>query len=332
MTLHTGPNCGISTTGAFSGKVATSNCDVNAKGQAQNAGCSIDTADDTSYGDGFNDGNGGVYATEWTSDSISIYYFPRSSIPSDITSGSPDPSGWGSPLSQFKGSCDISNIFKDQQIVFDVTFCGDWAGNVWSSDATCSAKASTCQSYVQNNPSAFADSYWEVNSLKVYQSGGSGGSSQSQPQPVQSSTAQPIPVTTLQTSTRAAPSTTSEPTPLMFSSFGSTPSPATSSQPAPVSSSESVYLTTSSLPSSQPLFSLQTSSSLSVSAPRPPISSGFIGSSSHRPTTIVTVTTKTAVVMADADKLHHQTPLADVARLTRTRVATTTLYQDGLLG
>jgi hypothetical protein len=52
--------------------------------------------------------------------------------------------------------------------VFDITFCGDWAGNVWSS-SSCASKASTCNSYVQNNPSAFTDTYWRINSLKVYQ-------------------------------------------------------------------------------------------------------------------------------------------------------------------
>jgi hypothetical protein len=36
----------------------------------------------------------------------------------------------------------------------------------------CSTKATTCQDFVQNNPSAFADAYWSVNSLKVYQDNG----------------------------------------------------------------------------------------------------------------------------------------------------------------
>jgi hypothetical protein len=53
--------------------------------------------------------------------------------------------------------------------VFDTTFCGDWAGNVWSGDAVCSSQASSCQSFVQDNPSAFTDAYWLVNSLKFYQ-------------------------------------------------------------------------------------------------------------------------------------------------------------------
>ncbi len=60
----------------------------------------------------------------------------------------------------------------EPQQVFDTTFCGDWAGAVWSSSPTCSGLASTCQDYVQNNPSAFANAYWLINSLQVYQSDG----------------------------------------------------------------------------------------------------------------------------------------------------------------
>lgn len=46
------------------------------------------------------------------------------------------------------------------------------AGEVWSTDDTCSSLASTCQEYVANNPSAFTDSYWLFNYINVYQTGG----------------------------------------------------------------------------------------------------------------------------------------------------------------
>ncbi|KIW51302.1 hypothetical protein PV05_10039 [Exophiala xenobiotica] len=173
MALHTASGCSITNNGLFSGSISTSNCFVNAPGQAMNAGCQILAANDgASYGTQFNQGQGGVYATEWTSSAISIWFFPRSGIPSDISSGSPDPSTWGSPISAFEGGCQIDEFFSNHQIVFDTTFCGDWAGNVWSTDATCSSKASTCQDFVQNNPAEFQDAYWSVKSLKVYQSTG----------------------------------------------------------------------------------------------------------------------------------------------------------------
>lgn len=172
MTLHTSDGCSVGSSG-FTGSVSTSNCYVEASGQTANAGCAVLDSSTQSYGDSFNQAGGGVYATEWTSDNINIWFFSNSSVPSDITSGSPDPSGWGTPAASFGGSdCDIDSHFNELQIVFDITFCGDWAGDTWSS-GTCASQASTCNDYVGNNPADFQQTYWGINSLKVYQDGSS---------------------------------------------------------------------------------------------------------------------------------------------------------------
>lgn len=158
MTMHTSAGCTL----------AGSDCQGN-------NGCPIkpDTAND--YGTNFNNANGGVYAMEWTSGAINIWFFPRGSVPGDISGPNPNPSGWGAATASFVGGsgCDIDSHFMNNNIVFDTTFCGDWAGAVWGQDSTCSALAGTCQDYVQNHPEAFAESYWTVNSLKVYQDDGS---------------------------------------------------------------------------------------------------------------------------------------------------------------
>jgi hypothetical protein len=169
MTLHTSSGCSISNSG-FTGTLVTDDCYVDASGQSANAGCAIDNGNSESYGSGFNNAGGGVYATEWTGSAINVWHFPSYSVPSDISSGNPVPSNWGTPAARFAGSCDIDSHFNNLQIVFDITFCGDWAGDssVWSS-GSCGSKASTCDSYVQNNPSAFEETYWSVKSLKVYQ-------------------------------------------------------------------------------------------------------------------------------------------------------------------
>lgn len=172
-TLHTNGGCSLSSGVQMTGTIASNNCDVADGGD--NTGCGIATTDTKSYGAGLNSIQGGVYATEVTTSQITVWFFPRSSIPQDIKSGSPDPSSWSKPQAVFKG-CNVQQHFKDMQIVFDNTFCGDWAGQVWSSDSQCSSKASTCQSYVQNHPEGFDEAYWRVNSLKVY-SGSSSGSS-----------------------------------------------------------------------------------------------------------------------------------------------------------
>ncbi|KAL8727906.1 MAG: hypothetical protein Q9181_005540 [Wetmoreana brouardii] len=135
-------------------------------------GCSI-------YGSNLNSAGGAVYALEWTSDGMKIWGWSGGGAPSDATGNSPDPSGWGSPTGNFpSGSgCEVDTFFKDQQIVFDTTFCGVWAGNTWPEDPGCSGLASTCQDYVQNNPTAFKDAYWTINSLKVYTNGAGTSSS-----------------------------------------------------------------------------------------------------------------------------------------------------------
>jgi len=116
--LHTNAGCSISNYDTpYSGTLMTSNCDVYALGQVTNAGCLIKSPSFQTFGNGFNAIGGGVYATEWTSTAISIYFFPRNAIPADITSGNPDPSGWGEPQAIFSGDCDIDSHLVDQRIV-----------------------------------------------------------------------------------------------------------------------------------------------------------------------------------------------------------------------
>ncbi|KAL9045651.1 MAG: hypothetical protein Q9214_001335 [Letrouitia sp. 1 TL-2023] len=164
MTMHTGQGCSLL------GK------DCNADGGKQ--GCGTDPENSQSYGDGFNQNKGGIYALEWTSDALNIWFFPRGSEPKGILGDAPDPANWGQPTANFQGDsgCTIDDHFRDQNIVFDTTFCGDWAGKTWADDG-CSSKGATCQDYVMNNPQDFAEAYWEVNALKVYSSDGSSGNS-----------------------------------------------------------------------------------------------------------------------------------------------------------
>jgi hypothetical protein len=170
MTLHTADGCNIYDNNNFTGSLYSDDCYVNAADQTNNLGCQITTNQYNTYGDGFNNVGGGVYAMEWTDEAISIWFFQRGAIPSNVLSSNPQPDyTWGKPLSQFTGCCDIPEFFSDNQIVFDVTFCGDWAGSVWGSDSTCSALSGSCTDYVANNPHAFGNSYWSINSLKVFE-------------------------------------------------------------------------------------------------------------------------------------------------------------------
>lgn len=177
VTLHTSDDCKLTSTpsmsaaagGGFTGQVANENCYAYAEGMK---GCGISSTESASYGTGFNQNNGGVYATEWTSAGVSVWFFPRNQIPNDLansTGGATlDPTTWPHPVARFAGGgCDWASHFKDQNIVFDITFCGQWAGQAWGQSG-CASKAATCQEYVENHASDFAETFWTVNSLRVY--------------------------------------------------------------------------------------------------------------------------------------------------------------------
>jgi hypothetical protein len=170
MTLHTGgAACDIEPPTQMSSmsKMLTQTCTGN---DTDNTGCSISNTIKTSYGTGFNTAGGGIYAMEWTSQYIAMWMFPYASAPSDIASDSPDPSNWGAPSALFQGGCNIDESFQNHNIIFDTTFCGQWAGEqAWTSSGCAASYGSSCSAYVQNNPSAFAESYWLVNGLRVYQ-------------------------------------------------------------------------------------------------------------------------------------------------------------------
>jgi beta-glucanase (GH16 family) len=120
ITLHASEGCVLQGSGSLATSVlSTTSC-------TGDTGCSFTTANPLSYGSGFNAAGGGVYAMEWTSSAIQVYFFPRALIPADIKAGTPDPSTWGMPMARFSGpGCDIDSHFKNHQIVFDTTFCGN---------------------------------------------------------------------------------------------------------------------------------------------------------------------------------------------------------------
>ncbi|KAG0287666.1 hypothetical protein BGZ98_004561 [Dissophora globulifera] len=168
VTLHTSSGCTMEGVSRWqSASVLTPNCDVNAPGQGANVGCGVLAPNANSYGTGFNNNKGGVYATQWTTSSgIQVWFWPRSQVPGDISSGNPDPRNWGQPLATFpfqSGKCS-ANKFSNLQFVINLTFCGDWAGSVYAS----SGCPSSCNAYVGQNPSAFNEAYWRINYLKTY--------------------------------------------------------------------------------------------------------------------------------------------------------------------
>ncbi|KAF9486982.1 hypothetical protein BDN71DRAFT_1458977 [Pleurotus eryngii] len=179
-TLHTSPGCRLpssnpSDLGISGSLLATQDC---AAETTSNEGCGIRSPDSNSVGMGFNANGGGVYAMLWNGDGISVFFFPRESIPSDISASAPRPTSWGLPQARFPASgCNPSQFFTNHHLIFSSTLCGDWAGGVWNivgipgQEQSCAQRTgfSTCEDFVRASGASFNEAYWEVRNVKIYQ-------------------------------------------------------------------------------------------------------------------------------------------------------------------
>ncbi|KAF2217904.1 glycoside hydrolase family 16 protein, partial [Cercospora zeae-maydis SCOH1-5] len=178
MSLHSSPNCSIMGSGQ-TGTFATSDCDSSVNG---NSGCGSElrsaTAHPDNYGTPFNANRGGVYATEWTSNYIKHWFFPRGQIPASIVSGNPDVSTFGVPAVNAQGACNIDSHFRNMSIIINIDFCGAWAGTVYDQWPTCpqdvpkdtsDTAINRCAAFVGEYPERMNEAYWEINRIQVFQ-------------------------------------------------------------------------------------------------------------------------------------------------------------------
>ncbi|KAF0316464.1 beta-1,3-endoglucanase [Colletotrichum asianum] len=127
--------CRINGTG-MTGTVSKPNCANYAAGQSDNEGCAgLDSSAP------FGSAEGGVYAMEWTDTAIKVWGFTHANVPADIANN-PNPDNWGTPS-------------------FTTSVC----------EASKAQTGLTCEEWVANNPAAFADVYFQLSSIKIYQMG-----------------------------------------------------------------------------------------------------------------------------------------------------------------
>ncbi|KAI1344770.1 concanavalin A-like lectin/glucanase domain-containing protein [Xylariaceae sp. FL0016] len=156
--------CTISSDGMTS-EVDSANCYDFSEGQYDYQGCSASSHTDT-----FGSASGGVFAMEFTSEFIKIWDWARTAVPSDIQSGTPSPSSlWGTPAYMIK-QCDIVEAFKNMQMILNIDFCGVAAQeDKWGASCRASTGYQTCSEYVAASYSDFAQSYFKVKDIKIYQ-------------------------------------------------------------------------------------------------------------------------------------------------------------------
>ncbi|ORY30224.1 concanavalin A-like lectin/glucanase domain-containing protein [Naematelia encephala] len=186
IALHTeGQGCLASTsnTASFSGTVGQTNCSTAAN---EDEGCIVTTTDQSSYGEGFAAAGGGVYVAEYAEDAIRVWFLSREAVPSSLTANttSLDTSTLGEPVAEYLSStCDFSTYFTSQILTIDITLCGDFAGVPALLAETCPALQgdATCYTtYVINDQQAtYANAYFEINYVAVYQASNASTSSTS---------------------------------------------------------------------------------------------------------------------------------------------------------
>ncbi|KAG8907074.1 hypothetical protein FRC01_007826, partial [Tulasnella sp. 417] len=167
--LHTTSNCTMSaTTMTQTGNLVSTDCNWEVN---YNSGCGVQVDKSLSYGPDFNAAGGGWYAMERTSTYINIWFWSRNdpAVPGEVKNGSGaiSPANWGAPYANYvNDSCDFDTHFGPENVIINLTLCGDWAGNEYIYPSTC---PQTCVDHVNNDPASFQGAYWDIASLRVYE-------------------------------------------------------------------------------------------------------------------------------------------------------------------
>jgi hypothetical protein len=113
--MNSGQNAGAS------GQVTATNCGDALSGDS---GCSMKNPSTSSFGTGFNNQGGGIYAMEWTATTIKMWTFTHANAPASLTSGSPVISQFGTPYAAFAtgSGCTLASKMGPQQIVRGAPF------------------------------------------------------------------------------------------------------------------------------------------------------------------------------------------------------------------
>ncbi|EIM85938.1 uncharacterized protein STEHIDRAFT_58644 [Stereum hirsutum FP-91666 SS1] len=171
--LHANPGFAVPGNSSQTGKFLTTDC-------SQGNGCAINETAPNSFGEGFAQNGGGVWAAQFDTSGIFIWFWSRGNIPVSILNSTSTSdlsiSEWGTPSAAYlpSSTSDIADTFGDQQLVIDITLCGDWAGLGTFYNATCGSLGRTGLCYndtVIGDGANFDDAFFEINYLRAYSNG-----------------------------------------------------------------------------------------------------------------------------------------------------------------
>ena len=134
-------------------------CGCDGKSLCPYLGCGVVSSSTISFGKGFNDAGGGVYACELTSEgSVTVWFFSVVNVPTDIIANMPTPNAWPSTNRVAFNHC--PGQFKSMQMILNTTLCGDWASNTYPGGANaCNAMAKSGD---------LSKAYWSIDYIKVF--------------------------------------------------------------------------------------------------------------------------------------------------------------------
>ncbi|KAF9741126.1 hypothetical protein PMIN02_011262 [Paraphaeosphaeria minitans] len=151
----------------------STNCHWASNGPSSQ-GCSFH-AEEGTFNQPFND-QYKVIALQVERERIRIWHFKKNEVPADLNSANPSPDAWtkAPTVHITPKSCDFHKAFQRFHIIINITFCGSWAGDDFNNTnyaGQCAKQTATndCKSWVASHPSDFTNTYFEFNSIKLFQ-------------------------------------------------------------------------------------------------------------------------------------------------------------------
>ncbi|KAJ3520816.1 hypothetical protein NMY22_g12576 [Coprinellus aureogranulatus] len=179
IALHTTPGCFKGDTAPQSGQTLETDCSLS-------RGCIVRESKPGSFGPGFAEAGGGVYALLMEPNSISVWFFSRPDVPENLrsatASSSLDIDTWGPPSAAYPPTrCDLERYFPPQTLILLTTLCGVW----YEVPNLASSHEVHFDDNVIGPGDKFDTAYWEIQYVRAYMNdqasistAGSGGLSQ----------------------------------------------------------------------------------------------------------------------------------------------------------
>ncbi|KAF8629542.1 hypothetical protein AX15_003393 [Amanita polypyramis BW_CC] len=171
--LHATDGCLLQQNTVQTGRTVGTNCTMG-------SGCVVAETKPNSYGPGFAQYKGGVWAVQLDVSGVYFWFWSRPDIPQNIKSATSDStidtSIWGTPSAAYPAAtCNYTQFFTPQQLVFTTTLCGSWAGVPSIYASTCHTPTGSCvaDNVIGPGSPTYDNAYWEVSYIKTYVAAGS---------------------------------------------------------------------------------------------------------------------------------------------------------------